>query len=371
MSRVKYFLIFLVPALVFSALVVTFIFPKSKQDAGIRSPGKDTSFKLVMMSDLGGINDQSFNQSAWEGLQSLRKDLGGVVTVTYAEPKQTSDFSLILDRLADRDYNVIYGIGYALCDSLYEVASLNLDKNFVMVDYNFGENIPNNVTCVMFHSQESALLVGYIAGKTTKTNKVGFLGGMRGYIIDQFEYGFKAGVYLAAKELGKEIEVITQYADSFTDVAKGKAIGTKLYNSGCDVAMHAAGPVGLGLIESAKEHGTFAIGVDRDQSDIAPECVLTSAMKNVGKAVELVGKSFFNKEDLGGKTLVYGVKEGCVGIPQDYRLMGRNTYNSAMKLLEKIHDGKIEILGKDLTIPYSEETYSDFKEGIIGAKNEK
>ena len=367
MSRVKYFIVFLVSALIFSTLVVTFLPPKLQRNSNIHTSGNDTSFKLVMMSDLGGINDQSFNQSAWEGLQSLRNNLGDIVTVTYAEPKQTSDFSLILDRLADRDYNVIYGIGYALCDTLYEVASLNLDKNFVMVDYDFGKNIPNNVTCIMFHSQESALLVGYIAGKTTKTNKVGFLGGMRGYIIDQFEYGFKAGVYLAAKELGKEIEVIAQYADSFTDVAKGKAIGTKLYNSGCDVAMHAAGPVGLGLIESAKEHGTFAIGVDKDQSDISPDCVLTSAMKNVGKAVELVGKSFFNKENLGGKTLVYGAKEGCVGIPKDYRLMGRSTYDATMKILEKICDGKISLGNITLIIPYSEESYNQFIKKFNGA----
>ncbi len=367
MSRVKSFFIFLVSILVICSLIFAVLLYPKKQDARLCTPDKDSSFKLVMMSDLGGVNDQSFNQSAWEGLQSLKSSLGDKVTVAYAEPKQTADFFPILDKFADGNNDLIYSIGYSSCDTLKEVASLNLDKNFVMVDYNFGKDTLNNITCVMFHSQEAALLVGYIAGKTTKTNKVGFLGGMKGYIIEQFEYGFKAGVYLAARELGKNIEVVTQYADSFTDVAKGKAIGTKLYTSGCDVAMHAAGPVGLGLIESAKEHGTFAIGVDRDQSDIAPECVLTSAMKNVGKAVELVGSSFFNREDLGGKTLIYGAKEGCVGVPQDYRLMGKSTYNSAMKLLEKIQDGKIKIAGKDMIIPYSEETYSVFKEGVSGA----
>ena len=320
-----------------------------------------------MMSDLGGVNDQSFNQSALEGLTNLKNNnLEKNVVVSYVEPKQTSDFPLILDKLSDGNNNLIYAIGYSLSDALLDVATLNLDKNFVMVDYDFGKNTPNNVTCVMFYSQESALLAGYVAGKTTKTNKVGFLGGMRGSIIDQFEYGFKSGVYIAAKELGKEIEVVAQYADSFTDVAKGKAIGAKLYNSGCDIAMHAAGPVGLGLIESAKEHGTFAIGVDKDQSDISPECVLTSAMKNVGKAVELVGESFLNKIDLGGKTLTYGAKEGCVGIPKDYRLMGKNTYNSTMKILEKIHDGKIEIKNNTLVIPYSEETYKEFVKKFNG-----
>lgn len=350
-----------VAAVVLCSIICFFAFSFKKTGKSWQNSSNDDSFKLVMMSDLGGVNDQSFNQSAWEGLKSLKDDLKDKVKVSYAEPKQTADFSSILDKLADGNYNVIYAIGYALCDSLHDVAVLNLDKNFVIVDYNFGEDTPNNVTNVMFYSKESALLAGYVAGKTTKTNKVGFLGGMRGYIIDQFEYGFKAGVYIAAKELKKDIEVIAQYADSFTDIPKGKAIATKFYTSdGCDIAMHAAGPVGLGLIESAKEHKTFAIGVDRDQSDIAPENVLTSAMKNVGKAVELVGRSFFNKEDLGGKTLVYGAKEGCVGIPKDYKLMGKSTYDSAMKILEKIHDGKIDAKNKTLVIPYSEETYKEF-----------
>lgn len=362
----KMFFTFAVAVIALCSLIFFFIF--SAKGRKIQSQNlEDCSFKLVMMSDLGGINDQSFNQSAWEGLKSLKNNLGDKVSVSYAEPKQTSDFSLILDKLADGNYNVIYAIGYALCDSLYDVATLNLDKNFVIVDYDFAKNIPNNVTCIKFYSQESSLLAGYVAGKTTKTNKVGFLGGMRSDIIDQFEYGFKAGVYIAAKELGKEIEVIAQYADSFTDVAKGKAIGTKLYNSGCDIAMHAAGPVGLGLIESAKEHGTFAIGVDKDQSDICPECVLTSAMKNVGKAVELVGKSFFNKEDLGGKTLVYGAKEGCVGIPKDYKLMGKSTYDATVKILEKICDGKISLKNSSLIIPYNEETYNQFIKKFNGA----
>lgn len=319
-----------------------------------------SSFKVVMLTDVGGVNDQSFNQSAWKGFKELEKEFKGKIKVSCVEPKQTSDYSLLLDKLADGNYDLIYSIGYATCDSLFEVANLNLDKNFVMVDYDFGKNIPNNVTCIMFYSQESAFLVGYIAGKTTKTNKVGFLGGQRGYVIDQFEYGYKAGVNYAEKELGKKIEITTQYAESFTDIAIGKAIGAKMYNNGCDIVFHAAGPVGYGLIEAAKEHNALAIGVDKDQSDIDPEHVLTSAVKNVGKAVSLVGKSFFNGEKLCGKTLTYGAKEGCVGIPNSYKLMGKKTYDSTMELFKKIENGKINIGGKEVIIPYSKETYAEY-----------
>ena len=347
-------------SLMVSFISTLFLTSCSFNNKNVKDPQNSNSFKTVMITDIGGVNDQSFNQSAWEGLKELKNELKEKIDVSYVEPKQTMDYTLLLDKLADGDYNLIYAIGYALCDSMYDVSTLNLDKNFVMVDYDFGKDTPNNVTCVMFYSQEAAFLVGYIAGKTTKTNKVGFLGGIRGYIIDQFEYGYKAGVNFAEKELNKKIEITTQYAESFTDVAIGKAIGTKMYNSGCDVVFHAAGPVGFGLIEAAKEHGTYAIGVDRDQSDIDPDHVLTSAVKNVGKAVSLVCKSYLNGEKIAGKTLTYGAKEGCVGIPDNCRLMGKKTYDAALELLKKIKDGKISIKGKEIIIPYSKDTYQEY-----------
>ena len=335
----------------------------SKQNSKKADINKDT-YKIAMVTDLSGVNDQSFNQSAWEGLQSLKEELREKVEVSYTEPKQSSDYTLILDRLSDKDYNLIYGISFSLGDAVYETALLNLDKNYVLVDSSYGKDTPNNVTCITFCSQESAFLVGYIAGKVTKSNKIGFIGGQRSEIIDQFEYGFKAGVSYAAKELNKNIDVLSQYAESFSDVAKGKAIGSKMYSGGCDIIFQAAGGTGYGVIEAAKENGKFVIGVDRDQSDIAPESVLTSALKNVNKAVKLVSKKMINKEDILGKTLVFGIKDNCVGIPKDYRLMGKEVYNSAIKLEENIKDGNIEVNGKVLTIPFSKETYSNYLEKL-------
>lgn len=349
--------------LIFLSSLVFIISGCSKQDSKKADINKDT-YKIAMVTDLSGVNDQSFNQSAWEGLQSLKEELGGKVEVSYTEPKQSSDYTLILDRLSDKDYNLIYGISFSLGDAVYETALLNLDKNYVLVDSSYGKDTPNNVTCITFCSQESAFLVGYIAGKVTKSNKIGFIGGQRSEIIDQFEYGFKAGVSYAAKELNKNIDVLSQYAESFSDVAKGKAIGSKMYSNGCDIIFQAAGGTGYGVIEAAKENGKFVIGVDRDQSDIAPENVLTSALKNVNKAVNLVSKKMIEREDILGKTLVFGIKDNCVGIPKDYRLMGKEVYNSAIKLEKNIKDGNIEVNGKVLNIPFSKETYSNYLEKL-------
>jgi len=341
-----------------------FVRCSAKNRVSLQDVRKKDVYKIAIVTDLSGINDQSFNQSAWEGLKELKNELGDKIDISYTEPKQSSDYNLILDRLSDKDYDLIYGISFSLADSVKETALLNLDKNYILVDSSFGEETPNNVACVTFCSQESAFLVGYIAGKKTLNNKVGFVGGQRSEIIEQFEYGFKAGVKFAGKELGKNIEIVTQYAESFSDVAKGKAIGSKMYSGGCDIIFQAAGGTGYGVIESAKENGKLVIGVDRDQSDIAPGNVLTSALKNVNKAVKLVSEKMIKGEDILGKTITFGSKEGCVGIPEDPTIMGEKLYKEALSLFSCIENGCISINGRILIIPVSKAQYEKFLEHL-------
>jgi len=298
-----------------------------------------TDFKIAMVTDTGGVNDQSFNQSAWEGLQKLSADTG--VNVKYTESKQESDYATNLDKAADDSNNLIWGIGFAMADAITNSAKQNPDISYAIIDNSYGDKTPSNVTGVMFRAQEPSFLVGYIAAKTTKTGKVGFVGGMTGNIIDQFEYGYKAGVAYAAKELGKKITVDAQYAESFSDASKGKAIATKMFSNGCDVVFHAAGGVGMGVIEAAKEANKYAIGVDRDQAYLAPKNVLTSALKLVNQAVELVSKEAMDGKEIGGKTYTYGLSENAVGIPEEHKLMGDATYNAAVALEGKIKDKTI------------------------------
>jgi len=301
------------------------------------TPAK-TDFKVAMVTDTGGVNDQSFNQSAWEGLQKLNKDYG--TTVKYSESKQESDYATNLDKAADDGNNLIWGIGFAMAGAITNSAKQNPDISYAIID-NAYDTTPSNVTGVVFRAQEPSFLVGYIAGKTTKTNKVGFVGGMTGVVIDQFEYGYKAGVAYAAKELKKTITVDAQYAESFSDAAKGKAIASKMFSGGCDIVFHAAGGVGVGVIEAAKEANKFAIGVDRDQAYLAPKNVLTSALKLVNQAVELVSKDASDGKEIGGKTFTYGLTEDAVGIPTEHTLMGDATYNAAVALEAKIKDKSI------------------------------
>lgn len=319
-------------------------------NAGGDSKKASSNFSVAMVSDTGGINDQSFNQSAWEGLQKFGKDSGA--KVSYLESKQSSDYVTNLDRLGDNGTSLIWSIGYDTAQALLEVGKANPDKNYAIVDNSYDQT-PANVTGVVFRAQEPSFLVGYVAGKTTKTNQVGFIGGMENAVILQFQYGYEAGVAHAAKELGKEIKVSVQYAESFTDSAKGKAVATKMFSDGCDIVYAAAGGTGTGVIEAAKETQKIAIGVDRDQAYLAPKNVLTSALKLVGKALGIVSQKAMNGEQIGGKTLNFGLKEDCVGIPENHENMPAGVYEDTLKIEDKIKAGEI-------TPPATKEAYEKF-----------
>lgn len=315
----------------------------------------EKSFSVGMVTDIGGINDQSFNQSAWEGLQQFSAEDGAVIN--YLESKQESDYGPNLDKLADQGNDLIWGIGFALADAVKTAANQNPDRNYAIVDFSYGDDTPANLVGVVFKAQEPSFLVGYIAAKSTKTNKVGFVGGIKGDVIDQFEYGYRAGVAYAAKELGKDIAVEVQYANSFTDAAQGKAIAASMFTKGCDIVFHAAGGVGIGVIEAAKEANKYAIGVDRDQAYLAPQNVLTSAMKLVGKAMVIVSREIKEGAALGGTTQVFGIKEGCAGIPEE-------NPNVAPDVLSATNSVQDLIVAEDIVVPYNEDTFNSFMNSL-------
>lgn len=317
--------------------------------------GSKSNFSVAMVTDVGGVNDQSFNQSAWEGLQKFKKDSGA--KVSYLESKQESDYGPNLDKLVDQKNDLIWGIGFAMADAVKTAAKQNPEKKYAIVDNSYGKDTPKNLIGVVFKAQEPSFMVGYIAAKTTKTSKVGFVGGIKGEVIDQFEYGYRAGVAYAAKELGKDITVEVQYANSFTDAAAGKAITSSMYTKGCDIVFHAAGGVGIGVIEAAKEANKFAIGVDRDQAYLAPKNVLTSAMKLVGKAMTLVSKDVSDGKELGGTTQVFGIKEGCAGIPDKNPNVSSDVLKATDKVKTSIVDGKI-------VVPYNKDTFDSYVKGL-------
>ncbi|MCI9061762.1 BMP family lipoprotein, partial [Romboutsia sp.] len=283
------------------------------------------------------VNDQSFNQSAWEGLQKAKEELG--VEVTYLESKQDSDYATNIETFVDEDVDLILGVGAKLASAIEEGAGLYPNQKFAIVDEELPSDI-KNVKSILFNSQEAAYLVGLIAGKMTKTNNVGFIGGMEIPVIDTFKYGYMAGV----KNANSNVQIQDQFANSFTDQAKGKAIANQMYGQGADIIFIAGGDVGTGAIEAAKEKNKYAIGVDRDQSDLAPKNVLTSAIKRVDVGVYETVKNLVDGNFEGGTTTVYGLDQDAIGIaPTTKNLVPKDILDYVNEEIEKLKKGGIKV----------------------------
>ncbi len=306
------------------------------------------------MTNIGGIEDASFNQGAWEGLQRL-SGVSGCETL-FLENRAEETFAENLENLVSRGGDLCWGLGYDSADDLLNVAWEHPDVSFAIVDNTF-DNVPENVTCVVFRGEEPSFLVGYIAASVTKTGKVGFIGGEDNEVIRAFRYGFQAGCSYADHVLGKEIETDVAFAESFTDVERGKTLAKQLYDGGCDIIYHAAGQTGLGVIEAAEEAGFYVIGVDKDQSYLAPGNVLTSALKNVNIAVYTVSSEFLAGDAIGGKTIDLGIAEDALGVSEDHSLYPDDVYEAMCELKDKIASG-------ELAVPSTEEEFMAFVDGL-------
>lgn len=309
---------------------------------------KEKQLKVAMVTDTGGVNDQSFNQSAWEGLQRAEKELG--IKPGYQESKQDADYAPNIETLLDQENDLVWGIGFKMADAMKEAAENYPEQKFAIID-NAYENGPENIIGVTFKEQEPSYLVGLIAGKMTKSNKIGFIGGMDVPVIKKFEYGFRAGV----KAVNPNAEVVVQYANSFSDAAKGKGIAKQMYQKGADIIFHAAGDTGTGMIEAAKEENKFAIGVDRDQNSLAPENVITSAMKRVDSAIFDVTKKLKDGTFEGGTTVTYGLAEGGVDIAST---TSKNVPEDVIKLVDEY---KQKIIKGEIKVPATQEEFDAMK----------
>lgn len=308
--------------------------------AEVNNVDENSKYKISLVTDVSGVNDQSFNQSAWEGMEQSEELL--VVEISYKESNQNADYVPNLESMYDEGKDLIWGVGYLMSDAILEAAQLNPEQNYAIVDSGNWEETPSNLLGVLFKAQDSGFLVGYIAGKMTETGKVGFIGGMSIPSLWAFECGYTAGVAYA----NPDAEVVVQYAESFTDVALGKSIGNGMFVQDIDIIFTAAGGLGNGVIEACKENDKWAIGVDIDQNYLAPDHVLTSAMKCVDKAVLNVNKSIVNGTFEGGKTVVYGLADGAVGIaPSSAKNVPEEILNEVSDVEAKIVVGEIETPG--------------------------
>ena len=183
---------------------------------GAEAAADVSDLKIGLIIDVGGVNDGSFNQSSWEGLERAGEELG--VTVNYLESATDADYKPNMETFIDEDYDLIISVGYMLADATREAAEANPDTKFAIID-DATIDLPN-VTSLMFKAEQASYLVGYVAGLTTKTNNIGFVVGMTNETMNQFGYGYCAG----AIDANPDITVQQMNANSFADSATGKSM---------------------------------------------------------------------------------------------------------------------------------------------------
>ena len=303
-----------------------------------------TGFKIGMVTDVGGVNDGSFNQSAWEGLQRAAENFG--CEVKYIESKGDADFVPNIESFLDEDYDLIICTGYVMADAVRDAAELNPDQKFAIVDDASNADL-DNVTCMMFEQEQASYLVGLAAGYTTESNIVGFVTGAANETMNSFGYGYCAGVL----DANPDATILQYNANSFGDASAGKTAVNTMVTKGADVVFHAAGGTGLGVIDGCKENGIWAIGVDSDQSPLAPETILTSALKRVDNACyDATKKAILGT--LEGGVATYDLAAGGVDIAP-------TTDNLSKDVLEKIEDAKKDIIAGDLVVPKNQEEFEE------------
>ncbi len=302
----------------------------------------EAKVSATMITDDGGVNDKSFNQSSYEGLKAYEEE--GKIKFDYIESHKKTDYQPNLESALDSESDIIFTVGYALYNDTAKAADENPDQKYAIID-NANIDGKENLVGITFADNENSFLAGYIAGMTSESNNVGFVGGQKSDVIDRFEYGYRAGVKQAAKEKGVDIEVQVQYANSFSDQAAGKNIANQMYQNGADVVIHAAGGTGIGVFEAAKENDKYVIGVDRDQKEEAPDNILVSTIKGVGKAVQLTLDDLIEGKFAGGETVAYHLSDGeALGIAYgDNDLVAQDVKDKVEELRQQIIDGEIEV----------------------------
>ncbi|QXE03151.1 BMP family protein [Terribacillus sp. DMT04] len=326
--------------------------------------GSDNSFKTAMVTDTGGIDDKSFNQSAWEGLtqfgedNSLKEDAG----YSYLQSNSASDYVTNLNRLVQSNTNLIFGIGFKLAEDIGTVADQHKDTHFAIVDSVVDKE---NVASIVFEEQQGSFLAGVAAAMKSESGKIGFVGGEESELIKKFEAGYVAG----AKSVNKDIEVDVQYAGSFGAPDKGKLIASNMYNSGVDVIYHSAGGTGNGVFAQAKdlknndpEGNYWVIGVDRDQYEEGQigdnNVTLTSMLKAVDVAVADIAQQSKDGEFPGGEIVSYGLKDDGINIAET----NKDAYTEDIKTA--VNEWKQKIVGGDVTAPSTDAELQEYLDSL-------
>lgn len=256
--------------------------------------------------------------------------------------------------LSNKKNDLVVVDSFLVNNEIENAAESNKNSKFIAIDTVI-DPIQKNINSIAFKTEESSFLAGYLAGHITKTNKIGYVGPVEGLINDPYQYGFKAGILYASKELNKSIDFYSQNIDDFNNEILGKDIANKMYQDGVDIIYQTVWNTGLGVIESANKNGKYYIGFDQDQSNISPNNHLISTIKKYDNVIKFELENYLKTKKIDGTKKVLGIKENAVGITEYKKnnIYDKTIYEKLLPLIEKIKKGEIKV-------PFDYESYSKY-----------
>jgi basic membrane protein A len=316
-------------------------------DSGSSGTGSSSSqseekpaIKVGLVTDIGGLNDRSFNQLANEGLERAKSELG--VDGRVLTSKSDADYVPNLSTLAQQKYDLVIGVGFLMSDAINTVATKFPDTNFAIIDFSQAalKGKPANVRGLLFKENEAGYLVGSLAALYVKDKGgdqvISSVGGQKIPPVDSYIAGYQAG----AKKANPEIKTLNGYSQDFVDQAKCKEIALNQIAEGSQVVFQVAGQCGLGALDAAKEKGVLGIGVDADQGYLGDH-ILSSAQKKVDVAVFDTAKAVQDGSFKGGEDQIFDLKSDGVALGK---------MNAAgQKYADQIEEIKQQIISGEIT----------------------
>ena len=299
------------------------------------------SIKVGLITDIGGLDDRSFNFLANQGLTRAKEQLGveGRVLVS----RTNSDYVPNLSSLAKQDYDLIIGVGFLMAESVETVAKQFPDTNFAIIDFSQAamESKPTNVRGLLFKEQEAGYLVGYLSGLVVAESgganqTISSVGGQKIPPVDRYIAGYRAG----AKAANPRVATLNGYSQDFVDQAKCKEIALNQIARGSSVVFQVAGQCGLGALNAAKEQNVSGIGVDADQGYLGDH-VITSALKKVDVAVFQTIQAVQDDSFAGGEDSVFDVASGGVGLGEIAASVPADVVAKVKQVQEQLAAGEI------------------------------
>ena len=307
--------------------------------SGTSQTEEKPAIKVGLVTDIGGLNDRSFNQLANEGLEKSKSELG--VEGQVLTSKSNADYVPNLSRLAQQQYDLVIGVGFLMADAIDTVAKKFPDTNFAIIDFPQSalKSKPANVRGLLFKENEAGYLAGYLAAlvveKKGGDQVLSSVGGQKIPPVD----GYIAGYQAAAAKAAKGMKTLNGYSQDFVDQAKCKEIALNQIAEGAQVVFQVAGQCGLGALDAAKEKGVLGIGVDADQGYLGDH-MLTSAQKKVDVSVFDSAKAAQDGSFKGGEDQIFDLKTDGVGLGK-LNAEGQKFADQIDETKQQIIDGEI------------------------------